>query len=581
MKLPGFSKRSAEVSTFSFSSAPSAAMNVQIVQASEPARPRRRAARFAGAQSDRLTGDWNPGTTTRNDLIQRGLRTMRSRSRQLVNDNEHAKKILQLHQDNIVGLGFGLTVEAQDDDGSLDVAANNAIKAAWDEWSKPENCTVRRKRTWWHIQRSIVRCEPQAGEVFLRLVPGFKNKFRFAVQLINPDCVDEELNKELPNGNRVRMGVETNQWGEPVAYYIRQRNPYDSVGGMFMTKHERVPAEEIIHKFTPLGEEDELRGVPLFHAPMKGMHNLEEYDEAAMFAARIGAANAGFFEEMADSNAPYEGDGEDELGDTKVDIEPGQALKLPRGIKFTQMDAKYPHELYADFVKVRLRTLAAGVPGINYNQLAGDYESVNYSSLRAAFLESQDAFKALQKDFIDTVATPVFSQWLKMALLAGAIQINGRPLPREKFEKFNKPKFVPRGFPWVDPEKEVGAAERAVKRGYTSKTAIILEKGNDPDAVRAQIEADNKNDLDYDLDFDQETTNARAEALGKLALSGAWTPTQKDEEKIRRDFRLPPLPPEAAKAWKEEGGTRKPIAQQGGSAAPKKQPEKAASEAAD
>jgi len=532
--------------------------SVTFSQAAPLEPPKRKARTFAGAQTGRLLSDWAPGTTTRNDKIQRSLKAMRSRCRQLVDDNEYAKKIIQLHQDNVIGAqGLSLTVLARDSNQSLDILANDAIRDAWNEWGKMENCTVKGSRSWWHVQRTCARCEPQAGEVFIRMVRGFDNKFSFALQMLNPDCVDEELNNNLPNGNKIRMGIERNSWGRVVAYYIRKENPYDSFSTF--TKHERVDAADIIHKFMPLGEDDEVRGVPWFHAPMKGMRMLESYDEAAMTAAQFGAANAGFMKELPDANGHYIGDGEDEDGNTMMEVSPGQMVKLPRGIDVTQFDVKYPHELYAYFIKARVRTMAAGVPGVNYNQLAGDYESVNYSSLRAAFLESQDAFMAVQRDFIEVVAEKIFSEWLKMALLVGAILVNGKPLPVDKFEKFNQPKFVPRGWPWVDPEKEVKAAKESVASGFSSRSEIISRQGKDPDTVRAQQESDVKNDRDYQLDFDLEKTRNRADVVGVLGRAGLLTPTQKDEERIRYEFNLPPMSPEAVKAWKEDGGARRPI----------------------
>jgi lambda family phage portal protein len=382
------------------------------------------------ADNDRLMGDWFSSSTTRNDKIRTSLRTMRNRSRQLAENDEHAINYLEMCRNNIVGAnGILLKMMVRDDNGSLDQRANDIILEAWQEWCKPENCTVTRGISWWELQRLLATEEPQAGEVFVRMVLDFKNPFGFALQTIEADCVDEELNIRLDNGNKIRMGKEHNPWGEIVAYWVRTENPYDTLSTDI--KHERILAKEMLHKYIPLGLKD-VRGIPWFHAPGRSMRMLHEYDFSAMVAARMGADNRGFFEKVPDANGEYKGDGEDEKGNTVSSLGPGQMEELPEGIKFNQVESDYPHAQYGPFTKVHQRRIATGLRGANYNQLTGDYESVNYSSLRAAFLDSRDVWKSLQCDRIIKIDLPIFKVWLKQALLYRAI-----PLPADKLKKFN------------------------------------------------------------------------------------------------------------------------------------------------
>ena len=53
-----------------------------------------------------------------------------------------------------------------------------------------------------------------------------------------------------------------------------------------------------------------------------------------------------------------------------------------------------------------------------------------------------------------------------MALLAGQIQTSdGKSLPYSKFEKFKKHEWQPRGWEWVDPQKDMQAKLLAVNAG--------------------------------------------------------------------------------------------------------------------
>jgi lambda family phage portal protein len=547
MKLSSLFKRKSQDITINFSSAFSQTDNFRFVMGGKGRR------NFAGGATGRLQADWSAKTTTRNDKIRISLRNMRVRSRDAVENDEHALKYLSLCETNIIGSsGLMLKMQVMDDAGSHDTVANKLIEAAWKEWNQPENCTVARNMSWWALQQMLVKEEPQAGEFFVRKVRGFKNKFGFALQIIEADCVDEQLNLNLANGNRIRMGIEYNGWDEVVAYHVLTENPYESLGGGSL-KHERIPAGDIIHKFIPLGVKQK-RGVPWFHASMDSMHMLDRYDESAIIAARMGAANGGFFEETPDANGQYAGDDEDEEGNPVMDISPGQFVQLPRGIKFNQYESPYPDKQYGGFVKVRLQTIAAGLRGANYNQLTGDYESVNYSSLRAAFLESQDVWKAMQRHFEDCFAREVFKEWLMEALLRGVIN-----LPAAKFPKFNQPKFIGRGWPWVDPQVEIAAAKEAIAIGVSSQSHIISEQGGDIETIFNEQQGDKQLAKEKNLNFDGDKQKLRADTIATLARAGAITPCRDDEEANRNEFNLPEASQEVEAAWDKSDGVRIPV----------------------
>lgn len=526
--------------------------NVQFVSAPMAPRPRRSHRNFDMAGNDRLMGDWFSSSTTRNDKIRTSLRTMRNRSRELAENDEHAINYLEMCRNNIVGAeGILLKMMVRDDNGSLDQRANDLILEAWQEWCKPENCTVTRGMSWWEVQRVLATEEPQAGETFVRMVQDFKNPFGFALQLIEADCVDEELNMRLDSGNKIRMGVETNPWGERVAYWIRAENPYDTLSTNI--KHERILASEMLHKFIPLGLKD-LRGIPWFHAPGRSMRMLHEYDFSAMVAARMGADNRGFFEKVPDTNGEYKGDGEDEEGNTVASLGPGQMEQLPEGIRFNQVESDYPHAQYGPFTKVHQRRIATGLRGANYNQLTGDYESVNYSSLRAAFLDSRDVWKSLQADRIIKIDKPIFKAWLKQALLYRAIA-----LPADKLKKFNAPKFMGRGWGWVDPTAEVAAAKESVAQGFTSRSAVVSSNGGDFDHVCAEQENDRELATSYALNFETERDVQQANLLGILGRGGFVTPSRADELVVRERFGMAPVSDEVDAAWDKSDGVRLPI----------------------
>ena len=77
------------------------------------------------------------------------------------------------------------------------------------------------------------------GEIFLRMLKGSGvNRYGFALQLIEPELIDERYNDILPNGNIIRMGIEITPQRKPVAYYIRK---YQPTLGWNQVKHQRWP----------------------------------------------------------------------------------------------------------------------------------------------------------------------------------------------------------------------------------------------------------------------------------------------------------------------------------------------------
>jgi capsid protein len=56
--------------------------------------------------------------------------------------------------------------------------------------------------------------------------------------------------------------------------------------------------------------------------------------------------------------------------------------------------------------------------------------------------------------------------------------------------KFDAPRFVPRGWQWVDPLKEVAAVEKAVGLGIASRTATVAAQGGDFAETVAELQAE-------------------------------------------------------------------------------------------
>lgn len=445
---------------------------------------------YLAAQSDRLVADLPSFPRAANADIRPALRILRARSRHLAQNNDYAKKYLRLVRNNVAGPnGFALQLDIRDPDGVADDAANKLIADAFLKFSKKGQFTVCGKHSRAAVERLVAESVARDGEALIRLVRGWKgNRFRFAVQLLEPDHLDEELNVPrgggavagagyvVPADHEIRMGVEFDAWEKPVAYFILSYHPGDEYYQRSGRAYTRVPADQIVHAFVGDRLSRQARGVPQMHAGLRRLGMLNGYEEAELVAARVGASKMGFYKSKHGEAEDVEGDA-DEGGEILEEMEPGKFSRLPDDVDFEAFDPQHPTDAFDKFVKAMLRGFASGV-GVGYNALANDAEGVNYSSLRHFTLDERDEWRVVQSWVVDEVCEPIFGAWLEMALTVGAIN-----LPLAKFDKFNLPTFQGRGWQWVDPEKEVNAEREAIALGVRSRTQIARERGIDLEQV--------------------------------------------------------------------------------------------------
>ncbi len=436
---------------------------------------------FDMAKMGRLTNDWKVVSQSPDALIRPTLRTIRGRSRELAVNNDYYKRFLRMVRRNVIGhQGIRLQVKPLQPDGKVDVGDKRTIETAWKKWCKKKYCSVDGRNSWLDIQQIAVETLARDGECLIRKVKGFNNPFGFALQLIEADMLDDQLNRKFSDGREISMGVEMDKWKKPVAYHILTQHPGDDCYSFAGQKYQRIPADEIIHLY---GQErpQQTRGIPWGHTAATRLHMNSGYEEAELVAARVGASKMGFIQ--TESGDDYAGP-EDEAGNMYMDAEPGIIEQLSEGQTFTSWDPAHPTSAFDQFEKRMLMGAAAGLD-ISYHKMANDLAGVNYSSGRLGELDERDAWKMVQTYMVEHLCEDVFEDWLTFAIMSGALA-----LPMSKFDKFNTPIFRPRGWMWVDPQKEATANVIAVKSGQKTLSDIAAEQGRDFEEVVQQMAMD-------------------------------------------------------------------------------------------
>lgn len=241
-------------------------------------------------------------TQTANEEIAAGLEVTRNRSRDLFKNNEYASKFGKLAVANIVGSN-GFTLQSLvSEAGKADTLARDLIEAAFKKWGCRGACELSVRFSFADVQRLVIETWARDGEALILQVTGKAagNPNGYALRLIEVERLPVQYTRDLKDGRRAIMGVEVDANNRAVAYWLNLGRIETAAGGQ--STLTRVDASEVIHVFKPYRPE-QVRGMPAMHAVISGLKMLDGYEEAAIVAARVGAAKMGFFT-TADGDAP-------------------------------------------------------------------------------------------------------------------------------------------------------------------------------------------------------------------------------------------------------------------------------------
>ncbi len=447
-------------------------------------RPR---ASFAGASRGRLYWDWAVSAMHPDREIRYAARELRARARDLVRNNAYGAGIVDAFADNIIGPpGIRLKPTITDSQAQPRRDIQGKIIRGWMEWGVPETCSVDGMDSWVELQRLMIRGWVTDGEIFIRERKGAPNRFGYALELVDPDLLDETFNVPPDsNGVEIRMGIEMDSRGRRLAYHFSKRHPSER----YTRDRDRIPAEEIIHWFIR-HRPGQSRGYSLFAPVLTTLKHIDGLSEAELVASRLAAAKMGFITNDSDAaiasyterlEAQLE-DGEEPPSPEVMEVAPGLIEELIPGQKFEGFDPTHPNTAFEAFFKIMLRGVSRGF-GMSYLTATGDVSDANYSSMRAGLIPERDHWRAIQIILSTDVHRIIYRHWIDMQMLTGALD-----LPTSEATHYYPHKWRPRGWKWVDPLKDMMGLELAIALGISSRSRGAAEQGNDYEAVVLEIE---------------------------------------------------------------------------------------------
>ena len=454
---------------------------------SQPARrrtPGTAARQYSGASMAARFGDFNASNLSADAELRNNIEVLRNRSRDLARNNPHVVRFMSLMENNIVGSrGFALQVKAMNANGGTDRGGNARVEEQFRLWSR--KVTGDGLMTMRSATNLAVRTWCRDGEVFCMKVRSSRFRDGLGLFFIEADQIDHTLNQTNPEtGNSIRMGVEVDEYGAPLAYHALTYHPGDSDWATIgKRKYRRILAKDMIHTFIK-SRPGQTRGEPPMAPIMTDSKMLAGYRDAEITNRRVAAAKMGFFVQKEDAG-PIAGmaDVVTSDGQLEMEAEPGKISTLPMNTDFKSWDPSSSTTDYAAFEKQIIRSIAAGL-GPSYTDLAMDLEGVNYSSIRQGALADRDFYRGMQAFFVERFMFEVYGEWLDHAMQFGKLNI-----PSSRYDKFyDGTYFRPRGWSWVDPMKETNAAVKAIENNLTSLTQVIGETGRDHEDVFTELQ---------------------------------------------------------------------------------------------
>lgn len=450
---------------------------------------------LAAEKTGRLESTWATTPTEIDTFIYSHWNKITARARTEARGGDHARKFRQLVRDNIAGpAGFTLQSQITFPDKKPDQAAGDAVIDAYSEWSRRENFSVTGQMSRAGFERLGVVEWATTGEFIAVIRRGASaGPWGFAVQLIDPIRLDPNYCKQLSDGRFIKHGIEFNAIGRPLRYHFNKEPPGAHYWNIAITSYDYdiVPASDVIHFFIPEFI-NQKRGLSAMISALARLRVLQNYEDAALINADIGARKTGFFKDL-------DSDGDDfPPEDLPMDAEAGVFENIGNR-EFIPFDPQYPNGEYDPFTKAALRAISCGL-NVSYNNLASDLTSVNFSSIRQGALDEREVWKGLQQAFIEAVCEPLFRKWLEHSLLAGRIKIHGAPLNPANLVKYQSCIFYGRRWGWIDPSSEIAAAEKAIALKLKSRSQVIREYGGDPWGVWQEIQSEEADMVSLGLD---------------------------------------------------------------------------------
>ena len=449
---------------------------------------------------------------------------LRLRSWESYLTNDISKTVLDKFSNWIVGQGLKLQssplkkiLETQKITINAEELTHH-IEERFKAWSRSKHSSFNQMTNLNRLAKSTLKHGKIGGDavVVLRLKNGVVN-----VQMIDGEHLRADYSvANVPNGNTILNGIETDETGKHVRYYIAKK------GGGHTVIECTNKTTGLTQAFIYYGNEyrcDENRGFPIIGSSLETLKKIDRYKEAAVGSAEerqkiayfiehtIGSDGASpLVESMARAfNVDNENGGglptddfSEQLAKNIIATTNKQTFNMSPGSTVKAVESKQ-EMFFEEFYKTNANIICAAI-GIPPNVAFSLYTD-SFSASRAATKDWEHTMNVEREDFQFQFYQRVYDFWLHFEVLNGRIDIPGYLqafYSRDviTLEAIRNARFTGAQFPHIDPLKEV-QAER-LKLGDSAKQIPLT-------TVEMATEALNGGDSNANIDqFSEELKKA-------------------------------------------------------------------------
>lgn len=474
---------------------------------------------YDAAGRGRRMKHWRAGDTGVNSEIATALPMVRARARDLERNNPYFARGLRVRSANIIGTGILATPQ------SGRSADDKLIADRWKLWADTTDCDVRGRTNLYGLQALAMRSIDQAGEVLVRRVwakRGDDLPIPFRLQLLEPDFIDTGKNEIPRTGNQIIQGIEVDEFGRAVAYWLFDEHPGERYFG-WTGQSRRVPAEDLLHVY----HEDrigQVRGITRAAPAIVRLRDFDDVVDAQIMRAKVAACLVGFIKSAPGvelGTTPTTQPSPDDPKAVEERFVPASFKHLPLG-----MDISFSNppsfDGFNDFAKISLQSVA-GCLDLTYASLTGDLERVNYSSGKLGWIDQLQATEQTRwLMFIPTFCERIY-RWT-----TGSLHMLGKVSEPRSAAKWTPPRRA-----LLDPSREIPAMVKAMRGGLTSLSEQLRELGYDPQVVIRELASDRGlvEQLGLKLEaFTDQASSSGAPALKSTSAVGKKKTDDDDEE---------------------------------------------------
>lgn len=480
---------------------------------------------FRLARKDRPREHNQPHAYSGDAAIMSSHDLMNRRARDLVRNVAQGKRIKSAFQDLIVGTGFQtfswpfapqemlqlVTELDQLNQGTLGPRLQYALESddLYEEWSSdPQQFDIEGRLSRMEMERMAIGEAVISGNSLI--VRCFRKDYSIVplcYQIIEREQLDESQDRERSEGkNKILNGIEFDRHNRVVAYHVLLDHPDDAFGSSFRNfagrsfgttlRRRRIPADRVID-LALWDRPSSSVGASWYDSTGQTTWDRDNYMGSEIRSAAVDAAFA--FVAKLEHGEKYGGwgfsdglDDEDEQNNRLFKI--GQspiAATIGKDEALEMVRSTRPNKDAESFLKLLDRDQAAGI-GMSYYTLTGDYESTNFSSVRAAKLDEEGHLDPLKKWFGIHVALRMRRDFNAVAAASGAYHALRPAEFRRNARTYQRFDAIGNGRDLLDPFKEGEARTARMRTGIGTFKEECAKRGQHWIKVLMQLAMEKK-----------------------------------------------------------------------------------------